>query len=101
MKPFVSQLQAERLFPADPGAHSLCRLSVTQVLGKLHHAHQRLQQVAAGLAQDVGSDRRQLDVRPFQDLLQAVHLVGTRLDERRALAGELALGAVGDETGAQ
>jgi hypothetical protein len=61
---------------------------------------QRRQEVAAGLAQDIGRHRRQLASGSFEDLLQAVHLVGALVDQGGAVAGQLAeltLGTIRNE----
>jgi hypothetical protein len=41
MKTLIAQLQAQGILPVNARPHGVCRLPVTQILGKLHHTHQR------------------------------------------------------------
>ena len=62
--------------------------------------HQRLEDLPPRLAQDVGGDRGQLDVRPLQRLPQPVRLGRVLPDQRGAVSRQfpqLPLRPVGDE----
>jgi hypothetical protein len=98
----VQQLPLMRLHPAGQGAPQGGQLLAQPPLGQLGQDRavgfslcNRPQHLPPAGPHHIAGDRPQLEVGRFQEFVDALDLLGTQLNERLALAGEIAQNADG------